>query len=199
MRSSRSRRHVWRAGNPAYAGSGEQLNACALIRDRIEKEINNDPPSLVNKGGIIAKGVNEELDDLRAIAYSGKDYLLKVQQREIELTGIPSLKIAFNNVFGYYIEVRNTHKDKVPANWIRKQTLVNAERYITEELKEYEEKILGRKKRSFALETRLFNELVLALTEYIPPIQMNANLIGRIDCLLSFAKPRRRISISVRS
>ncbi len=161
---------------------------CALIRDRIEKEINNDPPSLVNKGGIIAKGVNEELDDLRAIAYSGKDYLLKVQQREIELTGIPSLKIAFNNVFGYYIEVRNTHKDKVPANWIRKQTLVNAERYITEELKEYEEKILGAEEKILALETRLFNELVLALTEYIPPIQMNANLIGRIDCLLSFAK-----------
>ena len=136
---------------------------------------------------------------MRAIAYSGKDYLLKVQQREIELTGIPSLKIAFNNVFGYYIEVRNTHKDKVPANWIRKQTLVNAERYITEELKEYEEKILGAEEKILALETRLFNELVLALTEYIPPIQMNANLIGRIDCLLSFAKLRRRISISVRS
>ena len=173
---------------PSLCRIGEQLNACALIRDRIEKEINNDPPSLVNKGGIIAKGVNEELDDLRAIAYSGKDYLLKVQQREIELTGIPSLKIAFNNVFGYYIEVRNTHKDKVPANWIRKQTLVNAERYITEELKEYEEKILGAEEKILALETRLFNELVLALTEYIPPIQMNANLIGRIDCLLSFAK-----------
>ena len=176
------------SGEPSLCRIGEQLNACALIRDRIEKEINNDPPSLVNKGGIIAKGVNEELDDLRAIAYSGKDYLLKVQQREIELTGIPSLKIAFNNVFGYYIEVRNTHKDKVPANWIRKQTLVNAERYITEELKEYEEKILGAEEKILALETRLFNELVLALTEYIPPIQMNANLIGRIDCLLSFAK-----------
>ncbi len=173
---------------PSLCRIGEQLNVCALIRNRIEKEINNDPPSLVNKGGIIAKGVNEELDDLRAIAYSGKDYLLKVQQREIELTGIPSLKIAFNNVFGYYIEVRNTHKDKVPANWIRKQTLVNAERYITEELKEYEEKILGAEEKILALETRLFNELVLALTEYIPPIQMNANLIGRIDCLLSFAK-----------
>ena len=154
------------SGEPSLCRIGEQLNACALIRDRIEKEINNDPPSLVNKGGIIAKGVNEELDDLRAIAYSGKDYLLKVQQREIELTGIPSLKIAFNNVFGYYIEVRNTHKDKVPANWIRKQTLVNAERYITEELKEYEEKILGAEEKILALETRLFNELVLALTEY---------------------------------
>ena len=176
------------SGEPSLCRIGEQLNACALIRDRIEKEINNDPPSLVNKGGIIAKGVNEELDDLRAIAYSGKDYLLKVQQREIELTGIPSLKIAFNNVFGYYIEVRNTHKDKVPANWIRKQTLVNAERYITEELKEYEEKILGAEEKILALETRLFNELVLALTEYIPPIQMNANLIGRIECLLSVAK-----------
>lgn len=164
------------SGEPSLCRIGEQLNACALIRDRIEKEINNDPPSLVNKGGIIAKGVNEELDDLRAIAYSGKDYLLKVQQREIELTGIPSLKIAFNNVFGYYIEVRNTHKDKVPANWIRKQTLVNAERYITEELKEYEEKILGAEEKILALETRLFNELVLALTEYIPPIQMNGEL-----------------------
>lgn len=173
---------------PSLCRIGDQMNVCALIRDRIEKEINNDPPALINKGGIIAQGVNEELDDLRAIAYSGKDYLLKVQQREIELTGIPSLKIAFNNVFGYYIEVRNTHKDKVPSNWIRKQTLVNAERYITEELKEYEEKILGAEEKILALETRLFNELVLALSEYIPPIQMNANLVGRIDCLLSFAK-----------
>lgn len=176
------------SGEPSLCRIGEQLNACALIRDRIEKEINNDPPSLVNKGGIIAKGVNAELDDLRAIAYSGKDYLLQVQQREIEKTGIPSLKIAFNNVFGYYIEVRNTHKDKVPAEWIRKQTLVNAERYITEELKEYEEKILGAEEKILFLETRLFNELVLALTDYIPPVQVNANLIGRIDCLLSFAK-----------
>lgn len=173
---------------PSLCRIGEQLNACALIRNRIEKEINNDPPSLINKGGIIAKGVNEELDELRSIAYSGKDYLLKIQQREVEKTGIPSLKIAFNNVFGYYIEVRNTHKDKVPAEWIRKQTLVNAERYITEELKEYEEKILGAEEKILSLESRLFNELVLALTEYIPPIQVNANLIGRIDCLLSFAK-----------
>jgi DNA mismatch repair protein MutS len=125
------------------------LNACALIRDRIEKEINNDPPSLLNRGGVIATGVNAELDELRAIAYSGKDYLLKVQQREIEQTGISSLKIGFNNVFGYYIEVRNAYKDKVPAEWIRKQTLVNAERYITEELKEYEEKIWERKRRYF--------------------------------------------------
>ena len=173
---------------PSLCRIGEQLNACALIRDRIEKEINNDPPSLLNRGGVIATGVNAELDELRAIAYSGKDYLLKVQQREIEQTGISSLKIGFNNVFGYYIEVRNAYKDKVPAGWIRKQTLVNAERYITEELKEYEEKILGAEEKILSLEARLFNELVLCLSEYIPPIQMNANLIGRLDCLLSFAK-----------
>ena len=173
---------------PSLQRIGEQLNVCALIRDRIEKEIQPDPPSLVNRGGIIATGVNAELDELRTIAYSGKDYLLKVQQRESEETGIPSLKIGFNNVFGYYIEVRNAHKDKVPAGWIRKQTLVNAERYITEELKEYEEKILGAEDRILSLETRLFNDLVLALSEYIPPIQIDANLIGRLDCLLSFAK-----------
>ena len=173
---------------PSLQRIGEQLNVCALIRDRIEKEIQPDPPSLVNRGGIIATGVNAELDELRTIAYSGKDYLLKVQQRESEETGIPSLKIGFNNVFGYYIEVRNAHKDKVPAGWIRKQTLVNAERYITEELKEYEEKILGAEERILSLETRLFNDLVLALSEYIPPIQIDANQIGRLDCLLSFAK-----------
>ena len=173
---------------PSLQRIGEQLNVCALIRDRIEKEIQPDPPSLVNRGGIIATGVNVELDELRTIAYSSKDYLLKVQQRESEETGIPSLKIGFNNVFGYYIEVRNAHKDKVPAGWIRKQTLVNAERYITEELKEYEEKILGAEERILSLETRLFNDLVLALSEYIPPIQIDANLIGRLDCLLSFAK-----------
>ena len=159
---------------PSLCRIGEQLNACALIRDRIEKEINNDPPSLLNRGGVIATGVNAELDELRAIAYSGKDYLLKVQAREIDLTGISSLKIGFNNVFGYYIEVRNAYKDKVPAEWIRKQTLVNAERYITEELKEYEEKILGAEEKILSLEARLFNELVLCLSEYIPPIQMNA-------------------------
>jgi len=173
---------------PTLCRIGEQLNACALIRDRIDKEITNDPPSLINKGGVIANGVNAELDELRSIAYSGKDYLLQIQQREIEKTGIPSLKIAFNNVFGYYIEVRNAHKDKVPAEWIRKQTLVNAERYITEELKEYEEKILGAEEKILSLEARLFNDLVLCLTEYIAPIQCNANLIGRLDCLLSFAK-----------
>jgi DNA mismatch repair protein MutS len=173
---------------PSLLRIGEQLNACPIIRDRIEKEICPDPPLLINKGGVIAKGVDAELDELRAIAYSGKDYLLQVQQRESERTGIPSLKIAFNNVFGYYIEVRNTHKDKVPSEWIRKQTLVSAERYITEELKEYEEKILGAEEKILALESRLFNELVLCLMDYIPPIQTNANLIARIDCLLSFAK-----------
>ena len=176
------------SNEPSLCRIGEQLNVCALIRDRIDREIQPDPPTLVNRGGVIAKGVNAELDELRSIAYSGKDYLLQVQQREIERTGIPSLKIAFNNVFGYYIEVRNAHKDKVPADWIRKQTLVNAERYITEELKEYEEKILGAEEKILSLEVRLFNELVLCLTEYIPPIQCNANLVGRLDCLLSFAK-----------
>ena len=156
--------------------------------DRIEREIQPDPPSQVNKGGVIAPGVSAELDELRAIAYSGKDYLLQIQQRESERTGIPSLKVAFNNVFGYYIEVRNAHKDKVPAGWIRKQTLVNAERYITEELKEYEEKILGAEEKILSLEARLFNDLVLCLAEYIAPIQCNANLVGQLDCLLSFAK-----------
>ena len=176
------------SGDPSLVRIGEQLNCCVSIRERIAKEIKQDPPSLVNKGGIIAEGVNAELDELRTIAYSGKDYLLQIQQRESERTGIPSLKIAFNNVFGYYIEVRNAHKDKVPAEWIRKQTLVNAERYITEELKEYEEKILGAEEKILSLETRIFNDLVLALTDYIAPIQLNASLIGRIDCLLSFAK-----------
>lgn len=173
---------------PSLRRIGDQLNLCTLIRDRIEQEIKPDAPTLLNRGGVIQTGINAELDELRAIAYSGKDYLLQIQRREIELTGISSLKIAFNNVFGYYIEVRNTHKDKVPAEWIRKQTLVNAERYITQELKEYEEKILGAEGKILSLETKLFNELVLCLMDYIPPIQMNANLIARIDCLLSFAK-----------
>ena len=173
---------------PTLCRIGEQLNTCQLIRDRIDKEINSDTPSMLNKGGVIANGVNAELDELRSIAFSGKDYLMKIQQRESEETGIPSLKIGFNNVFGYYLEVRNTHKDKVPATWIRKQTITNAERYITEELKEYEEKILGAQEKIISLETRLFNDLVLCLTEYIPPIQCNANLVGRLDCLLSFAK-----------
>ncbi|MDL2306387.1 DNA mismatch repair protein MutS, partial [Bacteroides sp. OttesenSCG-928-D19] len=167
---------------------GQKLDPCVVVRDRIEKEINPDPPLLINKGGVIADGVNSELDELRKLAYSGKDYLLKVQQREIEQTGISSLKIAFNNVFGYYIEVRNTHKDKVPPEWIRKQTLVNAERYITEELKIYEEKILGAEEKIFALETKIFNELIQEIAGYIPQIQGNANRVGQIDCLLSFAR-----------
>ena len=175
------------ADNPSLNRIGEQLNLCISIRDRIEKEINNDPPLLIKKGGVIKDGVDTELDELRQIAYSGKDYLLKIQQRESELTGIPSLKIAYNSVFGYYIEVRNVHKDKVPQEWIRKQTLVNAERYITQELKEYEEKILGAEDKILVLETRLYTELVQALSEFIPAIQINANQIARIDCLLSFA------------
>jgi len=179
------------ADNESLRKIGEQLNLCASIRDKIAKEINNDPPLLVNKGGVIADGVNQELDELRHIAYSGKDYLLQVQQRESELTGIPSLKIAYNNVFGYYIEVRNTHKDKVPTDWIRKQTLVNAERYITQELKEYEEKILGAEDKILILETRLYNELVAELADFIPAIQINATQIARLDCLLSFANAAR--------
>ncbi|MCK3683881.1 DNA mismatch repair protein MutS [Maribellus sp. YY47] len=173
--------------NPALNRFAEQLNTCNLIRERIQKEIAGDPPTAINKGKVIADGVSEELDDLRLLAYSGKDYLLKIQQREGERTGITSLKVAFNNVFGYYIEVRNTHKDKVPPEWIRKQTLVNAERYITEELKEYESKILGAEEKIQVLETRLFNDLVMALSEYISAIQLNSNILARIDCLLSYA------------
>ncbi len=167
---------------------GDQLNLCQLIRNKIETEIELDPSILLSKGGIIRKGINEELDQLRNIAYSGKDYLLQLQQRESERTEIPSLKVSYNNVFGYYIEVRHAHKDKVPEDWIRKQTLVNAERYITEELKIYEEKILGAEDKILALETKLFNDLVLELIGYIAPIQANANLIANLDCLLSFAK-----------
>lgn len=170
---------------------GRQLNPCPVIRDRIEREILPDPPALLNKGGVIKKGVHAQLDELREIAYSGKDYLLQLQQRKSAETGIPSLKIAFNNVFGYYIEVRNAHKDKVPETWIRKQTLVNAERYITEELKEYEEKILGAEEKIVSLETELYNSLVESLIEYIPAIQGDANVIARADCLLSFAKTAR--------
>ena len=166
---------------------GDQLNLCASMRDRIAREIQPDPPLLVNKGNVIASGVNAELDELRHIAYDGKSYLLELQQREIETTGIQSLKVGYNNVFGYYLEVRNTYKDLVPPEWIRKQTLVSAERYITQELKEYEEKILGAEEKILALETRLFNELVVALAEYTPAIQIDANLIGRLDCLLSFS------------
>jgi DNA mismatch repair protein MutS len=167
---------------------GEQLNPCPNICEKIEKNICADPPTLLNKGGVIASGVNEELDELRKIAYSGKDYLLQIQQRESEITGIPSLKISYNNVFGYYIEVRNTHKDKVPSDWIRKQTLTSAERYITQELKEYEEKILGAEEKILILEQQLFNDLILELTEYIPAIQVNSNLIAQLDTLMSFAR-----------
>ena len=179
------------ADNGSLNTIGEKLNLCLSIRERIDREINNDPPLLINKGGIVKDGVNADLDELRRIAYSGKDYLLKIQQRESEATGIPSLKIAFNNVFGYYIEVRNLHKDRVPQEWIRKQTLVNAERYITQELKEYEEKILGAEDKILALETKIYNELVSALTEFIPEIQINASQIARLDCLHAFANVAR--------
>ena len=167
---------------------GEQLNPCPNIREKIERTITMDPPNMLNRGGVIANGVSAELDDLRNISHSGKDYLLQLQQRESERTGIPSLKVSYNNVFGYYIEVRNTHKDKVPEDWIRKQTLTAAERYITQELKEYEEKILGAEEKILSLETQIFNELVLELTEYIPAIQVNSNLVAKLDVLMSFAK-----------
>lgn len=167
---------------------GEQLNLCESLRDRIEKEIQPDPPQLVNKGDVIALGFNQELDDLRSIRDNGKQYLLEIQEKEIAQTGITSLKIGFNNVFGYYLEVRNTFKDKVPENWIRKQTLAQAERYITPELKEYEEKILGADEKILALETQLYMELIQDMQEFIPQIQINANLIAYLDCLLSFMK-----------
>ena len=179
------------ADNESLRKIGEHLNLCESIRNRIAREIKNDPPLLINKGGVIADGIHAELDELRQIAYSGKDYLLQMQQRESDRTEIPSLKIAYNNVFGYYIEVRNTHKDKVPAEWIRKQTLVNAERYITQELKEYEEKILGAEDKILSLETKLYNDLVIELAEYIPAIQINATQIARLDCLLAFANVAR--------
>ena len=167
---------------------GEQLNLCESLRDRIEKEIQADPPQLVAKGNVIALGYNQELDDLRSIRDNGKQYLLEIQEKEVEQTGITSLKIGFNNVFGYYLEVRNTFKDKVPENWIRKQTLAQAERYITPELKEYEEKILGADEKILALETQLYMELIQDMQEFIPQIQINANLIAHLDCLLSFMK-----------
>lgn len=172
--------------NQNIIGMGEKLDPCISIRERIGREIVPEPPTLLNKGGYIRKGVDKDLDELRGIAYSGKDYLMQIQQRESERTGIPSLKVAFNNVFGYYIEVRNTHKDKVPEDWIRKQTLVSAERYITAELKEYEEKILGAEEKIISLENRIYASLVESLLEFIPAIQANANIIARIDCLLSF-------------
>ena len=176
------------ANNESLKRVGEQLNLCESIRDRIEREIQNDPPQLVAKGGVIRDGVNAELDELRHIAYSGKDYLLQIQEREAQETGIQSLKIGYNNVFGYYLEVRNTYKDKVPQEWVRKQTLAQAERYITQELKEYEEKILGAEDKILSLEAQLFNDLVLAMQEFIPQIQINANVIAHLDCLLSAAK-----------
>ena len=176
------------AKNDSLKRVGERLSLCESVRDRIEREITNDPPQLIAKGGIIRDGVNAELDELRHIAYSGKDYLMQIQEREMQATGIASLKIGYNNVFGYYLEVRNTYKDKVPADWVRKQTLAQAERYITQELKEYEEKILGAEDKILSLEQRLFNELVVALQEYIPQIQTNAAIIARLDCLLSAAK-----------
>jgi len=174
--------------NDAIHRMGEKINLCETLRDRIEKEIQNDPPQLVNKGGVIRDGVNTQLDELRQIAYNGKDYLQKIQQREIEATGISSLKIGYNNVFGYYLEVRNTYKDSVPQDWIRKQTLANAERYITQELKEYEEKILGAEEKILSLETQIYNELVSSIQEFIPYIQTDANIVAHIDCILSFAK-----------
>ena len=179
------------SSNPALKQIGAQLDCCADIRDRIEREIIPEPPLLLNKGGVIADGVDASLDELRNIAYKGKDYLMQIQQRESELTGIPSLKISFNNVFGYYIEVRNTYKDNVPAEWIRKQTLVNAERYITQELKEYEEKILGAEEKIVSLENRIYGELVMALYDYIPSIQLNATHLAKLDVLLSFADVSR--------
>ena len=175
------------ADNAVLNRLGDQLNGCETIRDRIEKEINPDPPTALNKGNVIREGVSAELDEIRNIAFSGKDYLNKLQKREVERTGIPSLKISFNNVFGYYIEVRNTHKDKVPADWIRKQTLVSAERYITEELKEYENKILGAEEKIMVLEMELYNALVTALADFIPAIQLNSNILARLDCLLGFS------------
>ena len=176
------------ADNAVLRQIGERMDLCEALRDRIAREVVDDAPQLVAKGGIIREGVSEELDELRRIAYSGKDYLLRIQEREASETGIASLKIGYNNVFGYYLEVRNTYKDKVPAEWVRKQTLAQAERYITQELKEYEEKILGAEDKILSLETRLFNELVVAMQEFIPAIQTDANLIAHLDCLLSFAK-----------
>ncbi|MCG8698782.1 MAG: DNA mismatch repair protein MutS, partial [Bacteroidales bacterium] len=176
------------SGEKALKAIGEQLNPCNTIRERIENEIQPEPPVILSKGNVIASGFSEELDELRTILHTGQDYIVQMQQRESERTGIPSLKIGYNNVFGYYIEVRNTHKDKVPEEWIRKQTLVSAERYITQELKEYEQKVLGAEEKILVLETRLFNELVIALAEYIETIQLNASLLAKIDCLLSFSR-----------
>ncbi len=174
------------SGNAALEKIAEQLNPCGLISSKIERELQPEPPVQVQKGGVIASGVNSELDELRNLLNSGKDYLVQIQQREILNTGIPTLKIGYNNIFGYYLEVTNTHKNKVPAEWHRKQTLVSGERYITEELKVYEQKILGAEEKILSLEQQLFDELVLSLCDYIEPVQLNASLIARLDCLLSF-------------
>ena len=176
------------ADNAVLNALGEQLNPCKTIYERIEREINPDAPNMLNRGNVIRNGVDDQLDDLRELSASSKDYLLKIQQRESERTNIPSLKISYNNVFGYYIEVRNTHKDKVPAEWIRKQTLESAERYVTQELKEYEEKILGAEEKIQSIEMRLFNELVAAVGEFIPAIQVDSNLVARLDCLCAFTR-----------
>jgi DNA mismatch repair protein MutS len=181
------RENCIQTGQAALQALAEQMNPCTGVIQRIGKEIKTDPPVLVSKGNVICEGVSEELDELRRLLYSGKDYLIQIQQRESEKTGIPSLKVSFNNVFGYYIEVRNTHKDKVPPGWIRKQTLVSAERYITEELKEYEEKILGAEEKILLLETSLYNALMLGLTDYLQAIQLNGSIVARLDCMLSFA------------
>lgn len=177
-----------KASNESLRRIGEQLQLCETIRDRIEHEIQPDPPLLVNKGGVIADGYDTELDELRQISRNGKDYLIQIQEREVERTGIASLKVGYNNVFGYYLEVRNVYKDKVPENWVRKQTLAQAERYITEELKAYEEKILGADERIMMLEDKLFRELIVDMQPYIPQIQLDANLIAHLDCLLGFAQ-----------
>ena len=181
-------------GKQGLVSIGEKLDLCVALRERIGREVNEDAPALLNKGNVIAQGVNPELDELRAMAYTGKDYLLQLQQRESERTKIPSLKVAFNNVFGYYLEVSNAHKDKVPAEWIRKQTLVNAERYITPELKEYEEKILGAEEKIASIEFRLYNELVASLAEWVVKIQVNAAQLAKLDCLLGFSRLAKRQS-----
>lgn len=181
------KKQLEKCDNSALKKISEQLNPCEIIRKRIEKEINEETPAQLSKGGVIAEGVNEQLDDLRRILFSGKDYINQIRQREAEKTGISSLKISYNNVFGYYLEVTNTHKDKVPPEWIRKQTLVNCERYITPELKEYEDKVLGAEEKILALENQIFNDIVIALLDYIKPIQLDASLLARMDCLISFA------------
>ena len=182
------KKHCNEQKNPSLAKLADQINLCTTLKESIQTRLKEDPPVVLSKGNVIADGVNSELDELRKISFSGKDFLRKIQERESEATGIPSLKIAYNNVFGYYLEVRNTHKDKVPETWIRKQTLVNAERYITEELKEYEAKILGAEEKISVLETRLFNELVVEAQQFVAPIQINAVSVSKLDCLLSFAK-----------